>query len=310
MRTSALRLLAALFTLCIFTAACSDDEAAEATPPDDMADMEAVDEEHDHDDHDDHEGHDHDDHEDHEDHEDHDDHDDHDHGSPVDFEGADIPTLGVRVEPDPAGGINITVDTTNFVVAPEAASTTHVEGEGHFHLYVDGTKVQRFYNEAIYFAGVTEGEVTVMVELSANDHRTYAVDGEPIVAMVTVDVPPHDHGAHSHGDAGLVAWAGDAPQMAIEVVKDPKSGYNALITVDGMTLSAANVNGDNVDGEGHLHLYVNGQKVGRLYGDATHIPVLPVGEVEITVGAFANDHSAYVIDGEPIEASTSVMVAS
>ena len=74
---------------------------------------------------------------------------DHDHGSPVDFEGADIPTLGVRVEPDPAGGINITVDTTNFVVAPEAASTTHVEGEGHFHLYVDGTKVQRFYNEAI-----------------------------------------------------------------------------------------------------------------------------------------------------------------
>ena len=132
---------------------------------------------------------------------DHEDHD-HDHGSPVDFEGADIPTLGVRVEPDPAGGINITVDTTNFVVAPEAASTTHVEGEGHFHLYVDGTKVQRFYNEAIYFAGVTEGEVTVMVELSANDHRTYAVDGEPIVAMVTVDVPPHDHGAHSHGDAG------------------------------------------------------------------------------------------------------------
>jgi hypothetical protein len=303
MRTSALRLLAALFTLRIFTAACSDDEAAEATPPDDMADMEAVDEEHDHDD--DHESHDHDDHDDH-DHAD----GDHDHGSPVDFEGADIPTLGVGVEPDPAGGINIMVDTANFVVAPEAASTTHVEGEGHFHLYVDGTKVQRFYNEAIYFAGVTQGEVTVMVELSANDHRTYAVDGEPIVAMVTVDVPPHDHGAHSHGDAGQVAWAGDAPQMAIEVVEDPKSGYNALITVDGMTLSAENINGDHVDGEGHLHLYVNGQKVGRLYGDATHIPVLPVGEVEIAVGAFSNDHRAYVIDGEPIEASTSVMIAS
>ncbi|MGB0502341.1 MAG: hypothetical protein ACPGNP_14260, partial [Acidimicrobiales bacterium] len=261
---------------------------------------------HDHDDHEDHEGHDHDDHEDHEGH----DHDDHDHGSPVDFEGAEIPTLGVRVESDPAGGINITVDTTNFLVAPEAASTTHVEGEGHFHLYVDGTKVQRFYNEAIYFAGVTEGEVTVMVELSANDHRTYAVDGEPIVATATVDVPPHDHGAHSHGDAGQVAWEGAAPQMTIEVVEDPKSGYNALIAVDGLTLSAENVNGDHVDDEGHLHLYVNGQKVGRLYGDATHIPVLPVGEVEITIGAFTNDHSAYVIDGEPIEASISVMIAS
>ena len=126
MRTNALRLLTALSALCIFTAACGDDEASEA-----------VDEEHDYDD--DHEGHDHDDHDGHghehdEDHAggDHEDHEDHDHGSPVDFEGADIPTLGVRVEPDPAGGINITVDTTNFVVAPEAASTTHVEGEGHF----------------------------------------------------------------------------------------------------------------------------------------------------------------------------------
>ena len=118
MRTNALRLLAALVTLSVVTAACSDDEASEATPPDDMADMEAVDEEHDHDDHDDHEGHDHDHGDDHAggDHEPH----DHDHGSPVDFEGADIPTLGVSVEPDPAGGINITVDTTNFVVAPEA----------------------------------------------------------------------------------------------------------------------------------------------------------------------------------------------
>lgn len=304
MRANALRLLAALATFFVVAAACSDNEATEATPPDDTADMEGVDEEHDHDDdHDDHEGRKHNHHGDHEAH-------DHDHGSPVEFEGAAIPTLGVSVEPDPAGGINITVDTTNFTVVPEAASSAHVEGEGHFHLYVDGTKVQRFYNEAIYFAGVTAGEVTVMVELSANDHRTYAVDGEPIVAMVTVDVSPHDHGAHSHGDAGQVAWAGDAPQMAIEVVEDPKSGYNALITIDGMTLSAENVNGDYVDGEGHLHLFVNGQKVGRLYGDATHIPVLPVGEVEITVGAFANDHRAYSIDGEPIEVSTSIMVAS
>ena len=114
MRTSALRLLAALSALCIFTAACSDDEAVDEEPTTTttkamtrnttttitrvtrMTTTPVATE----------------------------DHEDHDHGSPVDFEGADIPTLGVRVEPDPAGGINITVDTTNFVVAPEAASTT------------------------------------------------------------------------------------------------------------------------------------------------------------------------------------------
>ena len=65
-----------------------------------------------------------------------------------------------------------------------------------------------------------------------------------------------------------------------------------------------------VDGEGHLHIYANGQKLGRLYGTATHIPALPEGDVEITVGAFSNDHSPYVIDGEPVEASTTITVAS
>ena len=316
MRTNALRLLAALFTLSLFAAACGDDDPTTdtAATDDDMSEMsemsEMEDGEHDHDaeGHDGHEGHDHDA----EGHDGHgaESHGDHDHGEPVEFEGADVPTVDIAVEADPAGGINVMVTTTNYTVAPEAASGEHVEGEGHFHLYVDGQKVQRFYNDAIHHAGVTEGEITVMVELSANDHRSYVVDGEPIVAMTTFDVPPHDHGEHDHGDSAEVEWEGDAPELAIEVVEDPMSGYNAFITVDGMTLSAENVNCENVAGEGHLHIYVNGQKLGRLYGTATHIPVLPDGDVEITVGAFANDHSVYVLDGDPIEASTTIAVAS
>ena len=235
-----------------------------------------------------------------------DDGEDHHHGMPVDADAANPPTIAVEVDADPAGGINIHVTTTGFDVVPEAASTDHIDGEGHFHLWIDGEKVLRFYNESVYFAGVTEGEVEVMVELSANDHRQYVVDGEPIVAMTTFTVPPHDHGAHSHGAADSIAWEGEAPALAVEVVEDPKSGFNAFVTVDGLTLSADNVGGPNVDGEGHLHIYANGQKLGRLYGTATHIPALPEGDVEITVGAFSNDH----IDGEPVEASTTITVAS
>ncbi|MEO0493011.1 MAG: hypothetical protein AAF081_06315 [Actinomycetota bacterium] len=306
MRTHALRLLAALFAFALVAAACGDDDTTEAASPSDLGDADTARNDHDHANHgdDDHGDDDHGD----------DDHmsgaDGHDHGTPVEFEGTDVPTVDVRVEADPAGGINIMVATTNYTVAPEAASTDHVEGEGHFHLSIDGAKVQRFYNDAIHYVGVTEGEVTVMVELSANDHRTYAVDGEPIMAMTAFDVPAHDHGEHNHGDADQVTWEGAAPELTVEVVEDPKSGYNALITVDGMTLSADNVNGANVAGEGHLHIYVNGQKLGRLYGPATHIPILPQGEVEITVGAFANDHRTYVLDGEPIEASTTITVES
>ena len=311
MRTNAhLRVLTALFAVALVAAACGESNAPTTTDASNTDASESTTTHSDVHDGGDDDGH----------HHDHDaesaesvhddDGEDHHHGMPVDADAANPPTIAVDVDADPAGGINIHVTTTGFDVVPEAASTDHIDGEGHFHLWIDGEKVMRFYNESVYFAGVTEGEVEVMVELSANDHRQYVVDGEPIVAMTTFTVPPHDHGAHSHGAADSIAWEGEAPALAVEVVEDPKSGFNAFITVDGLTLSADNVGGPNVDGEGHLHIYANGQKLGRLYGTATHIPALPEGDVEITVGAFSNDHSPYVIDGEPVEASTTITVAS
>lgn len=311
MRTNAhLRVLTALFAVALVAAACGESNAPTTTDASNTDASESTTTHSDVHDGGDDDGH----------HHDHDaesaesvhddDGEDHHHGMPVDADAANPPTIAVEVDADPAGGINIHVTTTGFDVVPEAASTDHIDGEGHFHLWIDGEKVLRFYNESVYFAGVTEGEVEVMVELSANDHRQYVVDGEPIVAMTTFTVPPHDHGAHSHGAADSIAWEGEAPELTVEVVEDPKSGFNAFITVDGLTLSADNVGGPNVDGEGHLHIYANGQKLGRLYGTATHIPALPEGDVEITVGAFSNDHSPYVIDGEPVEASTTITVAS
>ena len=286
MTTRMLRLLAALLALSLVTASCGDDDSSTSADTGAMT-----------------EG-DHDDHDDHDDHRDH----THDHGS-VEAEGATAPTVALEVTADPAGGINVFVETANFAVVPEAASAGHLEGEGHFHLFIDGEKVLRFYNEAIYFGGVTEGDVEVMVELSANDHSTYTRGGDPIVAMATFAVPPHAHDDHAHGEPESVVFEGAAPMLGITVEPDPKSGYNAFVTLDGMVLSAQNASGDHVPGEGHLHLSVNGQKIGRLYGLATHIPVLPDGAVEVRIAAFTNDHMVYVDgDGEPIDAITTVEV--
>ena len=230
------------------------------------------------------------------------------HSDAVEFVGDAVPTINIEVIADPAGGINIAVNTTNYTVAARSASTEHVEGEGHFHLYIDGEKVLRFYNEWIYFAGVTEGVTEIMVELSANDHRRYAYNGEPIHAMATFSMPEHTHDAHSHGEPTEVEFAGPAPTLSLQVLPDPKSGYNAFIEVDGMVLTGAHASQDPVDGEGHLHIYVNGQKLGRLYGGATHIGALPQGDLEITVAAYSNDHAPYVVNGEAVEAQTTITV--
>lgn len=227
MRTNAhLRVLTALFAVALVAAACGESNAPTTTDASNTDASESTTTHSDVHDGGDDDGHHHDAESAESVHDD--DGEDHHHGMPVDADAANPPTIAVEVDADPAGGINIHVTTTGFDVVPEAASTDHIDGEGHFHLWIDGEKVLRFYNESVYFAGVTEGEVEVMVELSANDHRQYVVDGEPIVAMTTFTVPPHDHGAHSHGAADSIAWEGEAPALAVEVVEDPKSGFNAF----------------------------------------------------------------------------------
>lgn len=285
------RLIAALAVLALFAAACGDDDTTT-----DVADTDT--------------DHDHDGDPDHVDDEMADMDTDHDHGEAVEFTGENVPTVAVDVEADPAGGINVHVTTTDYTVNAAAASTEHIEGEGHFHLSIDGEKALRFYNHSIHYAGVVEGEVEVAVELSANDHRAYAANGEPLVATAMFTVPEHSHDSHSHADPVAVEWDGDAVSLDLVVEVDPKSGWNAFATVDGMTLSAENVNGDHVPGEGHLHIYANGQKLGRLYGPATHIGALPDGDVEISIAAYTNDHMPYEIDGEPLATAVTVTVAS
>lgn len=221
-----------------------------------------------------------------------------------------VPEVSLAVVSDPAGGITISVATAGFEVAPRAVSTDAVPGQGHYLLYIDGEKVLRFYNDDIYFGGVVPGEVTVGVVLAGNDHRPLTHDGEPVAAELQFTVPEHDHSTHSHEEMGPVTFGGPAPMLDLEVVADPTEGFNAFLTVDGLVLSADNASGDPVDGEGHLHIYVNGAKLGRLYGPATHIPVLPAGEVEVRVAAYSNDHRPYVVDGVPVEATVTVSVPS
>ena len=100
-----------------------------------------------------------------------------DHGSLVEVTGP-VPSINLVVHKDPKVGYNLEIITTNYTFAPQNASTEHIDGEGHSHLYVDGEKITRVYGNWYYLKAFTEpGEHTIRVELSANDHRAYASGG-------------------------------------------------------------------------------------------------------------------------------------
>lgn len=221
-------------------------------------------------------------------------------------DGDAVPSIEIDVEPDPVSGANVHIDVTDFDVVPEHASTEPVAGEGHFHVYVDGHKVARFYNRSIHLP-MTEGDHVVKVELSANDHSTYAVDGVPIADEVDITIPAQAD-QHEHHDP--VEAVDPVPLIELSVTQDPKSGWNVHAATENLVFAPRSAGADHVDGEGHLHLYVDGQKVARLYGEWWHLEPLTAGEHEISVEATANDHRPYMVDGRPIISSTTIEVTA
>jgi hypothetical protein len=101
----------------------------------------------------------------------------------------DIPTVELEVYKDPKKGWNIHLVIMNFRFAPEHASTAHVPGEGHAHLYVDGTKITRLYGEWYYLEHLPPGTHEIEVTLNSNSHDDLVVNGITISDIEIVTVP-------------------------------------------------------------------------------------------------------------------------
>lgn len=112
---------------------------------------------------------------------------------------------------------------------------------------------------------------------------------------------------HEHGMLPVDDWA-NPPTIAADIFKDPESGWNLHVKTTNFAFNAAAAGYDNVDGEGHAHIYVNGDKLGRLYGDWYHIGRLSAGKHHVKVSLNANDHSALLRNGEELAAHVMITV--
>jgi hypothetical protein len=103
------------------------------------------------------------------------------------------PQATLEIEKDPTGGFNVQVKATNFLWRPEMASMQHVPGEGHAHVYLDGRKIMRIYNEWFhlntYQFSTRSGEQLLSIEFVGNDHAPYTIQGLPVGIEEIVDVP-------------------------------------------------------------------------------------------------------------------------
>ena len=115
-------------------------------------------------------------------------------------------------------------------------------------------------------------------------------------------------GSHSHAEREVAADTA-TPSVSIEAVEDTKDGYNIRILTENFVFAPENVNGEPTQGEGHAHVFVNGTKISRVYGEWFHLTgdKLKEGENMISVTLNANDHSEWILsDGTHVSASTMV----
>jgi hypothetical protein len=122
----------------------------------------------------------------------------------------------------------------------------------------------------------------------------------------------HDHGAHGNEAAEAVVTLDPAKwktSVDLEVIPDAMgAGWNVHILTQDFTFAPQNASRSNKEGEGHAHIYADGHKLARVYGNWFHISDLDPGDVEIKVALYANDHSVLTLGDTPLEAKMTLHV--
>ena len=186
--------------------------------------------------------------------------------------------VGGQTEFEAKGGDSVTFN----LPADEAA-------EFHVHGYDLRAESQASGEATIAFTADATGSFPITVHLGEAD----AAAGEDAM------------GTHGHEET---VEAPTGMGVALNVHPDSVSGFNIQIVPTAFTFAPGRVNTAHMPGEGHAHLYIDGVKLRRVYGEWEHVDGLSAGMREISVTLNANTHEPYAIDGQPITAAATAQV--
>lgn len=105
--------------------------------------------------------------------------------------------------------------------------------------------------------------------------------------------------AMQHG--GVLEAGEGAPALSMTVTPDG-DGWDVALDIELFEFSGDAVDGPHQPGVGHVHLYLNGLKLQRMYSPEARIGALPRGRHEVRVVLNTNDHRAYAVGGQAVEA--------
>lgn len=127
------------------------------------------------------------------------------------------------------------------------------------------------------------------------------------------DAPSHDDGIRPvetmhHHDTLEVPAGQTMPTVTLVVHDDATQGWNLDVQTTNFRFAPERINQSSSVTEGHAHLYIDGVKITRIYGNWYYLESLAAGRHEITVSLNANGHETLTQAGEPIAATVVIEV--
>ncbi|MCA9353209.1 hypothetical protein KC901_03440 [Patescibacteria group bacterium] len=114
----------------------------------------------------------------------------------------------------------------------------------------------------------------------------------------------HGHTGTEHMHERREVTSLTIPTLDLNVYPDTKSGYNIHLITDNFTWTPERVNTDPIENEGHAHIYINDEKVARIYGPWFHLDdhhLVPGGPNSMRITLNGNDHAEWSVEGNTIE---------
>jgi len=191
---------------------------------------------------------------------------------PVDGPSIDIITPGVG---DLIGTASVPLSVAiggDFRLSNDIGGV-NVDGQGHYHVYIDGTYTDVFAEPDVFLLHTAGGEHEFMVALAENDHTEIGV-----VDFVTAEV------------------AADRPDITI--VSPPEGeivtgDFVVGVSAENFTLDPDGLGTDPVDGEGHYHVLVDGLYNTASGESSATLFGVPPGEHTVRVQLAENNHEDY-----------------
>ena len=214
----------------------------------------------------------------------------HEHSKNVEWEGDDQPSLYLSVQPYDSYGWVVIYNANNFTFNAENASSQHIQGEGHGHLYVNDVKIARLYGEPYYLRDLNMGANTIRITLNTNNHLSYVFNGAAIEKNVEIVVEKNVENI-SKINLTEKEWSKEIlPKVKIEVVEDKMKGWNLHIKAKNYALNEFDSESKS---RGCFLLSINNENITKIFGNNYHIGMLPKEHNIVKVLLIADNSSIY-----------------